>query len=273
MSAAERDRLRARVASRAAQRRSAGARPERRSVLEWRGVVEAADFGDAEWEWVDVDGGPPLLARKHIDARLSGDVAPTGGRVWRASLVLARAMERAALARGRRVLELGAGASGVPGLRAATAGAAEVLLTDFDPANVEVLAANAAVRRASTAERVSAEVLAWGAATSAAAAGYDVVLLADCVHAGEAASRDLARTLASLLRGGAVAVACWERRPLHARSEAAFFSSLAALGLRLEDASAWLQGDDELAAFGLRLVRAGPARPPPPPPGFGFSLF
>ena len=268
------ERLRARLAARRAARPSRGDAPARRSVEDVRHLLASAppDFDDEHWCWTTIAVGPPvgdvpLLARRRLDALLTGDVAPTGGAVWPASLVLARAVAAGRLpVAGKRVLELGAGASGVPGLVAAASGAAAVALSDFEPAAVEVLAANAAASR----RRVTAERRVWGA--GAVGRDVDVVLLADCVHAGEAASRDLA----AALRGtSAVAYVCWERRGLHARSEAAFFSALGDRDAR--DASGLLD-DGDLGRFGLRRVaprtpEGAPTlrdehapRPPPPPP-------
>ena len=277
------ERLRARLAARRAARPSRGDAPARRSVDDVRHLLASAppDFDDEHWCWTTIAVGPPvgdvpLLARRRLDALLTGDVAPTGGAVWPASLVLARAVAAGRVpVAGAKVLELGAGASGVPGLVAAASGAAAVALSDFEPAAVEVLAANAAASR----RRVTAERRVWGA--GAVGRDVDVVLLADCVHAGEAASRDLAAALAA---SRAVAYVCWERRGLHARSEAAFFSALGDRDVR--DASALLD-DGDLGRFGLRRVaprtpEGAPTlrdehaaatlrdehapRPPPPPP-------
>jgi predicted nicotinamide N-methyase len=104
---------------------------------------------------------------------VTGDVEPayTASRVWPASAELARHV--ADVVRGKRVLELGAGA-GLAGLACAVHGAARVVLTDL-PENLPLLQRNAARNELD----VSVAPFDWMAPNLGEQ--FDVVLAADCV--------------------------------------------------------------------------------------------
>jgi predicted nicotinamide N-methyase len=105
---------------------------------------------------------------------VTGDVEPayTASRVWPASAELARHV--ADVVRGKRVVELGAGA-GLAGLACKVLGAARVVLTDL-PENLPLLQRNAARNGLD----VSVAPFDWLTPTTLGER-FDVVLAADCV--------------------------------------------------------------------------------------------
>jgi len=132
-----------------------------------------------------------------------------GSIVWPGAAVLCEFLaSRPELVAGRRVLELGSGV-GLVAVVAARLGAASVLATEAPGAEdvLRLLRANAA---SSGAALVGVAALAWGAlpwaefAGRAEAAGFDIVLSADCVYE-PASALLLAETLALALHfpGGA----------------------------------------------------------------------
>jgi len=105
---------------------------------------------------------------------VTGDVEPayTASRVWPASAELA--LHVAGVVRGKRVVELGAGA-GLAGLASAVLGAARVVLTDL-PENLPLLQRNAARNGLD----VVVAAFDWLTPTTLGER-FDVVLAADCV--------------------------------------------------------------------------------------------
>jgi predicted nicotinamide N-methyase len=128
--------------------------------------------------------------------------------VWDSAIVLARLLEREpALVRGQRVVELGAGC-GLPGIVAASLGAASVALTDF-ATNLPLLEVN--LRAAGVRARASTAPLEWGAAPPAGLRGScDVVLGADLMYVPEAAAL-LVQTARELLAPGGVLLLSYGR--------------------------------------------------------------
>jgi len=111
----------------------------------------------------------------------------TGQVVWETSLALGRVLEHhpsfgEAFFCGRRVVELGAGCSAVPGQVAAVLGAAEVVVTDL-PEELPGLQATITENWPAEARTtISAEVLDWTACSDAEIrrlASADVILSAD----------------------------------------------------------------------------------------------
>ena len=110
---------------------------------------------------------PPLVA---ITSGISRRDLGSGGKCWDGSLALARWIARRAAASespvaGKRVLELGAGCSGLPGIVACRdGGAASVVLSEGPEVLVEMLRRNAAINiggeRAANAD-ISARQLVW----------------------------------------------------------------------------------------------------------------
>jgi nicotinamide N-methyltransferase len=115
---------------------------------------------------------------------------------WNAARAAATFLDGApTLYRGRRVLELGAGA-GLPGLVCALNGAAQVVLTDYpDPDLVANLQHNVAANvPADAAPRVSVAGYVWGRALPPGQDVFDLLILSDLVfNHSEVAPR--ARTL------------------------------------------------------------------------------
>lgn len=103
--------------------------------------------------------------------------------VWKSALRLADLIVLGKVdVRGRRVIELGAGA-GIPGLVAAREGAASVVLSDFDD-NQLIANLNDNITLAlspSTASVVRAVPFTWGTPPDHLDKDYDVILIADCL--------------------------------------------------------------------------------------------
>ncbi|MEO8245127.1 MAG: 50S ribosomal protein L11 methyltransferase [bacterium] len=85
------------------------------------------------------------LYQAHARSRLSrlGDVPPYWAYVWAGGAALARHVTETGMARGQRVLDFGAG-SGIVGIAAAKAGAAEVWADEPDPWARAAIGLNAA---------------------------------------------------------------------------------------------------------------------------------
>jgi methyltransferase-like protein 6 len=164
-----------------------------------------------------------LLGREHQHTERA-----TGAMLWEGARALAEhiAVTPGVIARGSRVLELGAGAAALPAMAATAAGAALVVATDGHPGVLQLAERNLADNGfagddATAAARILPLRLRWGHAADAAAvraAGthdgasssdadelYDLVLGADVVY-DAAALPALFATAASLLRrpGGAL---------------------------------------------------------------------
>ena len=106
-----------------------------------------------------------------------------GRKIWRAARVASAACTSGVHVdlRGKRVLEVGAGA-GAPGVACAVAGAAEVVISDWDVEALKLAAENAVLN--GVAERVRTVVLDWADAESSELAAlplFDVVVAADVV--------------------------------------------------------------------------------------------
>lgn len=148
------------------------------------------------------DGDDGRAVTISLRARPDYDVS-TGLSVWAGAELLCRyltARPAPTVLRGKRVLELGAGA-GLCGLVAARVlGAASVLLTDGDAAVLANLRRNAAAGGGAAA--VACHQLIWGAARAAAFARthgrQDVVLATDCAYVTRSV-RPLFATVAGVL--------------------------------------------------------------------------
>ncbi len=119
---------------------------------------------------------------------------------WAGGQALARyILDNPELVAGKRVLDFGAG-SGLAGIAAALAGAAQVSAAEIDPIAIIAMDLNA---RANTVTLIALE----GDIVGAAGADWDVVLAADVCYEGPASKRivawldDLARTGVTVLMG------------------------------------------------------------------------
>jgi nicotinamide N-methyltransferase len=106
---------------------------------------------------------------------------------WNTARVASDTIHKLDISKGRRVLELGAGA-GLPSLTAAVDGAEKVVITDYpDQSLVDNMIWNADVNLTpDVRERVDVEGFVWGAKTGSLLAksggkGYDVLILSDLV--------------------------------------------------------------------------------------------
>ncbi|KAL4324049.1 hypothetical protein GQ457_11G021480 [Hibiscus cannabinus] len=106
----------------------------------------------------------------------------TGSWVWDSALLLSQWMSTHLNVEGKTVIELGAGAAGLPGLTAALLGASRVLLTDVQQllpglsSNVE---ANGFVGRVGVRELV------WGSSDGDESMTFDMVLMSDVLYDSE----------------------------------------------------------------------------------------
>eukprot|EP00746_Dinoflagellata_sp_MGD_P016019 gnl/MRDRNA2_/MRDRNA2_135927_c0_seq1.p1 gnl/MRDRNA2_/MRDRNA2_135927_c0~~gnl/MRDRNA2_/MRDRNA2_135927_c0_seq1.p1 ORF type:complete len:265 (+),score=53.85 gnl/MRDRNA2_/MRDRNA2_135927_c0_seq1:101-895(+) len=132
-------------------------------------VVEFTN-GRGEWTELKVQQSDCKdLIDKH-----KADPMPTGGMVWDSAIILAWWMvKHPEIVRKKRVVELGAGGCGVPGLVAAHLGARYVTMTDL-PTMLPQLQRN--INRTEFTN-VDAEVLVWPGSIDA-----EVVLMADIVY-------------------------------------------------------------------------------------------
>jgi predicted nicotinamide N-methyase len=134
---------------------------------------------------VAVPGVPELRLHKAGPAsgvgRL-GETAPYWAYWWGGGLALARyVLDHPAQVVGRRVLDLGAG-SGLVGIAAARAGAAEVTASEIDLHARAAIALNAALNQVTLAERI-------GDITDGPAPHVDLLLVGDVFYAPEVATR------------------------------------------------------------------------------------
>ena len=133
---------------------------------------------EASWRRVDIGG-------RVVEIEQSWSRGALGGAVWLASIALATYIAGAPgeLWRGKRALELGAGAGGLPSIAMARAGAT-VLATDGDEAVVPVLARNLERNGAD----VRTQLFRWdGDITDVLGhqgEAPDVILIADAVYGG-----------------------------------------------------------------------------------------
>ncbi|MGN7998867.1 class I SAM-dependent methyltransferase [Sphingomonas sp. 22176] len=111
-----------------------------------------------------------------------GDTAPYWAYWWGGGLALARyVLDHREDVAGRRVLDLGAG-SGLVGIAAARAGAAEVTASEIDPHARAAIALNAALNQVTLAEII-------GDITDGPAPDADLLLVGDVFYAPEVATR------------------------------------------------------------------------------------
>lgn len=152
--------------------------------------------------------------------------------MWPAGLAFSRLLVHCpSFVQGKRVLELGAGLGAV-GLSAATAGAASVLLTDYD-ADVLGFARQAAAENG-VSERVTTAQLDWSAEEGVPeGAPFELVLGADVLYDKDNA-RHIARLLPRLLAdGGRCLISDQTQWPWRAD----FSVACAAVGLVVDDAT------------------------------------
>ena len=151
---------------------------------------------------LDDEDDEATLASMSIDsiAAKYGHLTGAGDIVWPAGLAFSRLLAHCpSFVVGKRVLELGSGVGAV-GLTAACAGAASVVLTDYDE---DVLALSREAASANGVSNiVSAARLDWTKSDELPAGGpFDVVLAADVLYA-ESNANSIARLLPHLLSNG-----------------------------------------------------------------------
>lgn len=142
----------------------------------------------------------PIWQMTEDEMRTVGLPTPFWAFAWAGGQALARyILDNPELVAGKRVLDFGAG-SGLAGIAAALAGAAQVSAAEIDPIAIIAMDLNA---RANTVTLIALE----GDIVGAAGADWDVVLAADVCYEGPASKRivawldDLARTGVTVLMG------------------------------------------------------------------------
>lgn len=120
----------------------------------------------------------------------------SGSWIWDSALLLARYISTHLQLEGKSVLELGAGAAGLPGLTAAALGAAQVLLTDIGPL-LPWLLQN--VEANGFGDRVQVKELVWGSEVNGVGE-FDFVLMSD-VFFDQEMMEGLGRTLKMCVGG------------------------------------------------------------------------
>ncbi|WP_010544268.1 class I SAM-dependent methyltransferase [Sphingomonas elodea] len=141
-------------------------------------AAAVADFIRAHLPVTAVPGIPALKLHKAGSAsgigRL-GEAAPYWAYWWAGGLALARyLLDHPEQVGGRRVLDLGAG-SGLVGIAAARAGAAQVTASEIDPNACVAIALNAALNRVAIADIT-------GDMTQGAAPAVDLLLVGDLFY-------------------------------------------------------------------------------------------
>lgn len=142
----------------------------------------------------------PIWQMTEDEMRTVGLPPPFWAFAWAGGQALARyILDNPELVAGKRVLDFGAG-SGLAGIAAALAGAAQVSAAEIDPIAIIAMDLNA---RANAVTLIALE----GDIVGAAGADWDVVLAADVCYEGPASKRivawldDLARTGVTVLMG------------------------------------------------------------------------
>ncbi|MCO5604208.1 hypothetical protein L7F22_058371 [Adiantum nelumboides] len=149
--------------------------------------VEVQKGEEVEVE-VEVGGGVKVAVGRaqHLEEAGSGRCM-TGAWIWDSALLLAEWLVSAVQADQlqmtytTRVIELGAGCTGLPGLTAALLGAGEVMLTDRPGQLLAVLQANVSANGLDE-RRVQVKDLEWGQEAKAETEAFDVVLMSDVLY-------------------------------------------------------------------------------------------
>lgn len=125
--------------------------------------------------------------------------SPYWAHVWGGGLALARyILDKPDVVKGRRVLDLGTG-SGIVGIAAAKAGAAEVIAADVDPYAIAAVELNAAINHVAISPIVAD-------LTVAEAPKVDVVCVGDLFYDAALAARVLAFLDRCLLQGAEILI-------------------------------------------------------------------
>jgi methyltransferase-like protein 6 len=212
------------------------------------GVVDDSDLAQALFladvaasrpQWSDVAcGGLTRTLRLRLMSREAQHTCRvTGQMLWHGACALAHHLTaNPGCVAGARVLELGAGAAGLPSFAAAAAGAAQVTATDGHSAVVELLTGNVEANAdwgAPTGVAVHVARLRWGNGGDGApfAGACDVVVAADVVYSAGCLP-ELFRTVSSALAPGGLALLC-HVADRGAVTEGAVIDAAAAQGISL----------------------------------------
>jgi predicted nicotinamide N-methyase len=132
---------------------------------------------------------PPLWQKIELDLNLRSGFPPYWAFAWAGGIALARhVLDHPDLVAGRRVLDFAAG-SGLVGVAAAKAGAAQVVANDIDPLAAVAISFNADLNGVAIAASVD-DLLPADSGFDPTA--FDVVLVADIFYAPELAAHALA---------------------------------------------------------------------------------
>ena len=198
-----------------------------------------ADVAASSPQWSDVACGdlPRTLRLRLMSREAQHTCRVTGQMLWPGASALAHHLTaKPGCVAGARVLELGAGAAGLPSFAAAASGAGSVTATDGHSAVVDLLTANVEANAgwgAPAGVAMHVARLRWGNGGDVAtfAGACDLVVAADVVYYA-AALPDLFRAVSSALAPGGQALLC-HVADRGAVTEGAVIAAAAAQGISL----------------------------------------
>jgi predicted nicotinamide N-methyase len=171
-------------------------------------TTSVVDVHGRKWRVASVQDQDALLEEVESDEDLEN--FPYGLLLWASAVGLARRVAREpALVAGKRVLEMGAGV-GLSGIVAASAGAVEVVQTDYQPAALALCAHNAAEN--GVTDGVTRALADWRRFPADLGQPFDVVLGSDVLYE-RTLHADLLALLPTLVAPGGLLLVSDPQRP------------------------------------------------------------